>query len=320
MNNNRGIIISIIILFSVIIILNTVIAEETELVSLPGKTADSFKCKIDFTISYIGSLSLVGANLSSYSEKLNADLFQLDALVSAGNRSAFKDFIKNTFEPNFKAAREAVHKWRKDNYKNLTKEQKASLKESYQSAKKAFEDCHKKSLLDHGNQRVELFEKILAQYKERTDRLAAKGLDTSGMNKVIEDAKAQVVEPLKSALADANDSQSIKNILRKYCLFNGCKNGVNYHLAAKYEIERLSATLAFVKSKLNNTEFNAKVAEAESNLNSAKGLLTEVGNTHYNDNGKQIWNKIRSSYEILKNINKSAKESIKEAKKEENKT
>lgn len=306
MNNNRGLIINIFILLSIIILPNMVMADES--VPIPGKALDSFKCKVDLTISYMDSLTLVGANLSSYSEKLQADINQLDSIVSSGNRSAFKDFVKDTFEPDFKSSRDAINQWRKDNNKNLTKEQKATLRESYQNAKKTFDDCHKNSLIDLGNQRVELFEKILAQYKERTDRFASKGLDTAGMNKVLEGAKTQVMDPLKNALTSANDSQSIKNILRRYCLFNGCKNSVNYHLAAKYEIERLTATINFIKTKLNSTEYDAKIKEAESNLNAARGLLAEIASTHNNDNGKQIWNKATSSYKTLKNLNKDARE------------
>ncbi len=304
---------------SILVILNGVIAQDDS-VSLPGKAADSFKCKIDFTVAYIESLSSLGANLSSYSDRLKADVAQLDSLISAGNRSAFKDFVKNFLEPDFKSTREAEHQWRKDNYRNLTKEQKTSLRASYKESKAVFEDCQKKTLFEHGNQRVELFEKILTQYKERTDRFASKGLNPEGMNKVLEDAKTQVVEPLRSAIDSTNDSQTLKNILRKYCLFNGCKNGVNYHLAARFEMERLSATLNYLKEKLNTSEFNAKFSEVESNLNVAKGILSEVASAQYNDNGKQIFNKIKSSYEILKNINREEKEKQNLLNKEENKT
>src|SRR3989344_2044623 len=177
---------------SILVILNGVIAQDDS-VSLPGKAADSFKCKIDFTIANINSLSLVGANLSSFSTALEADNIQLETLAASGNISAFREFVKNTLEPNFKKTREAVNQWRKDNYKNLTKEQKANLKLSYQDIKNTFNDCHKKGLQDHGIQRVELFNKILEQYKERTDKLAAKGIDATALNKVLEDAKTQIV-------------------------------------------------------------------------------------------------------------------------------
>jgi len=296
---------------SILVILNGVIAQDDS-VSLPGKAADSFKCKIDFTIANINSLSLVGANLSSFSTALEADNIQLETLAASGNISAFREFVKNTLEPNFKKTREAVNQWRKDNYKNLTKEQKANLKLSYQDIKNTFNDCHKKGLQDHGIQRVELFNKILEQYKERTDKLAAKGIDATALNKVLEDAKTQIVEPLQNRLADANDSQAIKNVLRKYCLFNGCKNGINFHLASKYEIERLKATLTYIKTKLNDTELASKITEAETNLNSAKGLLNEGGLANNNDNGRQVFNKIRTSFETLKKINKNPREVKKE--------
>ncbi|MBI2631469.1 hypothetical protein HYW75_00510 [Candidatus Pacearchaeota archaeon] len=316
MKNSRGIIIGGFVFLSVIMMLSIVIANETP-VPISGKASDSFKCKVSLTISYMDSLIEAGANLSSYSEKLQSDISQIDAIVSSGNRSAFKDFVKDTFESDFKSSRDAINQWRKDNNKNLTKEQKASFRESYQNAKKTFDDCHKNSLLDLGNQRIELFEKIIAQYKERTDKFAAKGLDTAGMNKVLEGANTQVINPMKNALISANDSQSIKNILRKYCLFNGCKNGVNYHLAARYEMERLSATINFIKTKLNSTEYDGKIKEAESNLNAAKGILSEIATSHNNDNGKQIWNKATSSYKTLKNLNKNVNKENRKAVKDE---
>ncbi|MEK6933926.1 MAG: hypothetical protein AABW75_03560 [Nanoarchaeota archaeon] len=299
------------VFISILIILNGVIAQDDS-VSLPGKAVDFLKCKIDFTIANINSLSSVGANLSSFSTILEADNVQLETLAISGNISAYREYVKNTLEPNFKKTREAVNQWRKDNYKNLTKEQKSSLKSSYQDAKKTFDDCHKKGLIDHGTQRVELFNKILEQYKERANKLAAKGIDTTAMNKILEDAKTQIVEPLQNGLADANDSQAIKNVLRKYCLFNGCKNGVNFHLASRFELERLKATLAYIKTKLNDTELASKITEAETNLNSAKGLLNEGGLANNNDNGRQVFNKIRTSFETLKKINKNSREVKKE--------
>ncbi len=281
-----------------------------------GKAADAMICKIDFTVAILSAYqtNINSSNLSFIIDSLGKDKTQLQTLSSTGNVSIIRDYVRNTFDSNLKMARESVEGVRGGAHKNLTKDQKQSLKDAYKKAQDTFSVCQKTGLKNLGDKRVEEFMKILDQHSIIADRLVAKGLDITGMKKVIDDAKAQIINPLKDALGKANSSDEIHAILKKYCLMDGCKNGINFHFATKFEMEKLSSTLNFVKSR-NISVSEDQISKVASVVNSARSLLNELGNTQHADDGKNIKNSIQNAYGDLKNVrvrdNRTANKEIK---------
>ncbi len=268
------------------------------------KTKETLNCKIDFTLSILNAYQSVanGSNFSSLIVNLSNDKVKLVEISSTKNVSAVRNFVKNILDVDLKNARLSVEMSRSSKHQGLSKEQKQTLKDAYKKAHDSFRSCQQTNLKLLGEKRVELFTKILSDHLILANKFSERGLDTTGMKKIIDDAQVQIVAPLKDALVKANSSDEIQTVLRKYCLFNGCKNGVNFHFAAKFEAEKLSATLAYIKAK-NLTVSDDKLSTVQSALTSARGIISEGGTTQFTDEGgKNLRNKVQSAYSGLKNV------------------
>lgn len=294
--------VSVLILMS---LLNTslVFASPEAYTAVLEKTKETLYCKIDFTLSILKTYqsTINESNFSLHIINLSNDKTRLSEISSTRNVSAVRDFVKNVLDTDLKNARLSVEVTRSSKHPGLSKDQKQALKDAYKKAHDAFRSCQQNNFKMLGDKHVELFTKILDDHLAIVNRLAEKGIDTSGMKKVIEDATTQVVTPLKDALSKANSSEEVQAALRKYCLFNGCKNGVNFHFATRFEIEKLSATLAYIKA--NNISVSGdQVSKVQGAVTSARGVLAEMGTTQYTDDGKNVRNSIQSAYGDLKNV------------------
>ena len=130
------------------------------------------------------------------------------------------------------------------------------------------------------------------------------------MTQIVADARAHIVTPLQQAVQAATTEFELKAVLKKYCLYGGCKEGINYHLAAKYDLEKATALLAYAKAQQNiSTE---KIAQAQTYLDTARVALNRIGTGQYTDEGKEIFSGI-------KNANQAFKEAHLEVKKIEGK-
>jgi len=267
------------------------------------------KCRIDFSMGVISAMvsaSSSASSLSNYSDKLASDMTELQTFVNNNDWDGFKSFVKSTFDPDFKVARETVNSWRKtSSWRNLTAEQRKSLRDSYSSQKSTYDTCHLNSLKEVGQGRVTAFNAILDSHQKRADTLKSKGLDTSSLDKIIQDAKTQIVDPLQAALNNTRDAKAVHSALKGYCLFDGCKEGINFHLEAKFEIAKLE--IALNKLKTSNVSAD-KLTQLETYINNAKNALNSVGTGRYNDQTKrQVWNNIKSAYSKIKEIKQTLK-------------
>ena len=171
---------------------------------------------------------------------------------------------------------------------------------SYKQLKDTFDSCHLSSLKDYGEGRVTAFESIIANYQTRADAIKAKGVDTTTLDKILSDAKTQIVDPLKSEIEADTDAKTAQATLQKYCLFDGCKTGINFHLAAKFEIAKLNIALLAIQNT-NATE--SQISQLKTDITSAQSALTSVGTSKYTDTTKsQVWNNIQAANTFIKQI------------------
>ncbi|MEK6892670.1 MAG: hypothetical protein AABX07_00535 [Nanoarchaeota archaeon] len=279
----------------------------------------ALKCKTDFFIDVLNSMTInitSAENLTQYSTKLQDDLKQIEIII-AQNNSTLKTFIKTTYEPDLKSAREAVNNWRRDN-KNLTKEQKTELKRNYAEIEKTFNGCQLTALKEMANKRIDEFNKHLTRYQNVTDKLLAKGVNVSAMQKVIDDARLQIIAPLQAEIANKTSEKDVKSALKKYCLYNGCRDGINYHLAQRFEIAKLDATSKFLKQDKNASRFGDKISRMENSGRAAEAFMKGIGNKAFNDGGKAVKFSVDSAYNSLKET-KELYKAEKEKQKDENK-
>src|SRR3990167_6764806 len=74
------------------------------------------KCKADFTVGVLNSYSTNLPNASALNQnadKLQADLTKLDGFEKESDIDGYRDFLKGTFDPDLKAARDSVQDVRK---------------------------------------------------------------------------------------------------------------------------------------------------------------------------------------------------------------
>lgn len=161
-----------------------------------------------------------------------------------------------------------------------------------------------------GYGRINSFNSILFGYQNRINALAEKGVDVSSLNTIVQQAKVQIVDSLVRDVSSATSINSIKQAVRSYCLFDGCENGINFHLSAKYELAKLDIAVMRIKSYSNYSAYSEDIAELEQTITEARTELNVVDTKDYSDEEKgSIWGKIRAarlkSKEIARRLNKN---------------
>lgn len=270
-----------------------------------ARAVDSLQCKTDFTLNVISSLNAISqsSSLSDISSKLQVDMTQIQSYADSKDQDSLKSYIKSTYDIDLQSAKDSVTEWRKANSKNLTLSQKTQLAKTYMQLLNNYRSCLLDSLGKYGQARVTAFNAILDGYQKRVDKLTENGMDTSSLNQTLQDARTQIVEPLQEALAAATDAQVKHDALKEYCLFDGCKNGTNFHLAAKFEIAKLEIALSRIENNSNASQFSDKTAQLGTDINNANTTLDSVGAAAYtNETRAQVWDNIKLANAIVKEI------------------
>ncbi len=269
--------------------------------------ADSASCRADFESGYIGALvsSVPSASvLSTYADKLNADEHTLNGLAAAGNASDFRDFINGTFDPDMRSANEAITSWRKDGGgKNLSNSTRAALKEDYTQLRATEESCDFNALKEYANDRVEAYNDDLSRYEAAADKLGQRGVSTTDLTSLIGDARSQVVDPLKDAVSSATNASELRQALGQYCLYNGCKDGTNFHMAAHFDSDKLGDVLTYIAPMAQSAGLGGNLTAAQGDLGSVQSELSSIGTSEYaQGQSDQVWGGIRSVAKDVKDI------------------
>lgn len=259
-------------------------------------------CKTSFAatgvndiISAVPSLSYLQNNLTAL-EKANS---QLQIYVNESNYTAFRNYVKSTYNPTLKSLVTSAVMGLKES--NLSSNTISTLKTDYASSKSSYQQCTFLVLSQIGSHRINQYNKIISHYQARANKLSAQGFNVTELNETLNQSKSEVVNPLQSAFSNSTNSSQIRKVLGSYCLFSGCKNGLNYHLAAKFSTEELGLVI----SKLDNiSNVNATLLNnATTTLANAKAELAIVGNSKYTGNeANVIWTNITYSKIAIKKI------------------
>ena len=270
-----------------------------------SSAAAAAECRSAFTVGVINSLMTAvpetAATLGQYATTLPADAAQLQALAASQDREGFKSYVQGTFNPDMQAAHQAIvtarQSYRGD--KNVTKEIRDTLKNDYQNLQQQYRACHLDTVKQFDDAKVQAYDAELDQYQVRADQLKAKGIDTSSLDQIITDARNSYVTPLQQAEANATDGQNLSKAVRAYCLFNGCKDGQNDHLAAKFEIQRLTLLNGYFQGLWNLT--GDQVSAVQSELDAASSELNAVGTAVYQGTqASQVWSSIKAAAQALR--------------------
>ncbi|MFN7991026.1 MAG: hypothetical protein U0R44_02600 [Candidatus Micrarchaeia archaeon] len=271
---------------------------------LLGAAMEQVRCKADFTTGVLDSIdsNAPGASLDAYSGKIKSDTAQLQSYADSNDTESFRTFLRGTFDPDLRMTREAVRSWRIEGGKNLTLKTRAALRTSFDALKTDFESCHFGAMKDFADAKVNGYTQFLSLEAERASNLSSKGISTSRLNSLIQDAESQIVAPLQSAIGSSSDGRTLSDALRKYCLFDGCPNGTNFHFAAKWEIAKLTAIEEFVKTQPKAGNYTAELGKVTSDLDAADSALASIGPSQYGSQENTVWAPIRDAAQTLKTV------------------
>jgi hypothetical protein len=261
-------------------------------------------CKTDFTIrlvGYIVSEDPSAISLSTEVSKLQADTLSLKSYVEANDKSGFKNYIDDVYDVDFQDVKDKIEDWK--NSTSISGREKSKLRGDYALLAISYRSCNINSLRSYGEGRVTAFTAILEGYQKKVDELSAKGIDITLLQQVLDDAEDQTVNALKDAVDLAKDSKEIHEAVKSYCLYDGCKDGKNFHLSAKFEIARLKTALDIAKTSENSYKASDKIPELEGSIESADSALAKIGDSAYDaDSKKEVWDSINSANSLVKEI------------------
>jgi len=265
---------------------------------------DDVKCKNDFTIGVIDSIVTAvpdsSGTLDQYVDMLGDDQSALQSFADQADVDGFRGYVKGTYDPHLKSAREAVMGVRKG-AKNVSNGSKGALVQEYKGLRTTYDACHLEALKAHAREKLDGYGKAIEAASGKADMLKEKGVDTGELEAVIDGAKSDVVDPLESAVDSATDAKGIHSALQGHCLYNGCQDGKNYHFAARFEVKKLDAVLGKLESDPSSGNASAEIASAKGSLGFAQDVLDSNGPSHYSDSQySSMWDSIKGAAQSIK--------------------
>jgi hypothetical protein len=264
---------------------------------------ENVQCRVQFTIAVMESqMELLGDDdLQDDVDALEEDLEELQDLADSGDARGFSIYLRETHSGNMQDARQNALQQR--NQGSMTMQVRKELRDAYSEAREDFDRCNNESLANFGEAKLEGYKTIVERLEERADNLSAKGLDTSGLEELIDDVEEQVIEPLEDALDDADTAEEVREALGDYCMFNGCKGGLNFHMAAKWHIEKLDQILELVEDDSEDAGLGDEWDTAKDYVSDADSALDSVGDGQYGGSEHDdVWDNIESASDELKDI------------------
>ncbi|MFH0884537.1 MAG: hypothetical protein V1861_02405 [Candidatus Micrarchaeota archaeon] len=245
---------------------------------------DNVECKTDFMVGVIDSMveNIEGVDyLNDHVDVLNTDEAQLQEYADEGDGQSFKDYVRDSYAPHMREAKDDIHDARLE--ANITPEIKAELRDDYNSLGADYEACNLDSLERFAEAKLNGYEEVLELAEDKVANLSGKGVDTSSLTALIEDAREEIVDPLSEALENADNSTEVHDAIAQYCLFNGCPNGTNFHFAAKFEAEKLESILEFIADDAEAAGLGDDVDSAQEDIDAAQAVIDEAGTSQYTE-------------------------------------
>jgi len=269
---------------------------------------ENAKCRVDFTNDLIDSTVEEDPDetgLLDYQDALNEDMEELYGLAQAGDRAGFGEYMRGTFEQNFREAKEEMR-----NARNRMREgdergngKMLRLRSEYEGLNGTYAQCNYNTMKNIAQERMRWMNQVMEHWKNKSANLAQKGVDTAELDSVIDDAEETVVGPYANQIQNAGDDKQIRTAMGSYCLGNGCANGLNYHFYAKAEIAKLNGILGYLESDAEEAGLGGQVSEAKGHLDSAGDGVQETGQNQYGHGvSDSVWGNLRNAADAIRSV------------------
>jgi len=269
------------------------------------------ECKTDFMVGVIYSMNeKLGVNddLNAQADILQGDVGKLNGYADSNDTASFRDYVHGTFAQHMRDAKSAIKDARKGlaantsvcNHgkgkkatENVTAEDNSTADENctsmgqirkelsdiYKEMRATYDSCHFGSLKHAADTKVEEYQEKLQNKRDKIEDLGAKGVDTAELEGVVDEAEDEIVNPLEDAVDAAENDTELKDAMHGYCLHDGCKDGKNFHLGARFETAKLGAILDKIRDAAEAKGLGEEVAAIGSALDSAQEILDAAGDS-----------------------------------------
>ena len=261
----------------------------------------SMTCSNAYLDGYLGNVvttinnSTTTASLSTDIAKTSTDFATLQSDVTASNTTQFQTDVK-TYNADSRTANLAAHAMLKTVH---SKTINAALKSETHQLRPTENSCLFAAKQQKANLKTEMYNHDLARAQNMTNKMAMRGADTTGINKVIGNATAQIQE-FELAVQNAQNGTQLKAALDSFCLYNGCKTPGNFHFAAATAIQVDQAKLNVLAAKNNTASYQTLVGQAQADLDNANTALNQVGSNKYQGTqSSDVWNDIKAAADLI---------------------
>ena len=268
--------------------------------AMDGVMADVV-CKTNFNVGVLESYKDVSpasaSVLDPLIESIQSDTSQLQSYADSNDTENFRSFLKVTYEKDSHDAKEGLSALRRNlTLDNATREE---LRSDFEQLKNEYQSCHVAAVRLFASIKADLYDMHLDKVEDKIRNLEDKGVDSQKMRSLIEAARSSIVAPLRDAINSGDSARMIRSATKEFCLYSGCNNATAFHLAAKFEIEKLEGILDRVKS-MNVSNVSVLVAQAQNHLDIAKESL----NPNSSDSETEIraWSEIRLAAQTIQTI------------------
>ncbi|MDE1825833.1 MAG: hypothetical protein KGH61_04720 [Candidatus Micrarchaeota archaeon] len=248
--------------------------------SILNSSLQYVQCKTTFTNAFISDLHSVSPKLSSlgsYSTAITAKSSTLGSIAASGNITSFRTYVSGTYDAELNTIAKNVSA--SINAANLSANATAQIRADYNSTMASYRKCESNSLKQYALNKVNVYNNDISQYQNQISDYASKGINTTDLSQLLTNAQNQIITPLTNAIDQATNNTQINAALGRYCLFNSCKNGTNFHLAAHFSTQGLESALSYLETDKNIS--SSSLATAQSGISNATSILTQVGTKIY---------------------------------------
>lgn len=259
-------------------------------------------CRNTYVTSYLGDVVTVINNDTVTSTlantdipKLGTDYTALQADASANNTSQFKADVK-TYNTDTKTANLDA---RSDIKTVHSKAVNTTLRSDIKPLLATYQGCTFGIKQQYAELKGQMFNNALSHMQNMTQRWSSHGMNTTSLENTISGANAGV-QGYENAVNNAQNMTQLRQALNSFCLYDGCKNPTDFHLAAKAELDREQARLNLLASENSTSTYQGLVAQAQTDINNAQSALGQVGTGQYQGNQSgTIFGDLKAAQEII---------------------
>ena len=259
-------------------------------------------CQANAETGYIGDAISDISNInqtaiSADSSKISTDLQTLTTDVN--NKDQFKVDLKS-FRTDSLSGTLDMRSAIKD--AKPTSDEKTKLKSDFGSIRSTYQNCMFGALQQSASVKLQVYGNAIQKVQNRTNVMASKGMDTTQLNNLINQAQTNLGN-LAASVSSATNSSQLKTALKSYCQYNGCKSGINFHFAAQTALNAEQSILDKIKSNPNSGQYSSQISQAQTDITNAQNILNTVDTSKYQGTqSTDVWNDLHDANSIIKQL------------------